>query len=138
MVGTPDVVQPWMPRAARDRRCVALPREHRGWTEAPRMCRSRCIGILGRALLSRARGSTPVGAAVEAARRGGRRAADEVPLAELHAELAQRAELRGRLDALGDHVERQLAREVFDDADEARLAPLPREPVDERLADLQR
>src|SRR4051794_39589530 len=49
MVGAPDVVQPWMPRAARDKRCVALPREHRGWIEAPRMRRSRRIGIFGRA-----------------------------------------------------------------------------------------
>src|SRR3954468_18366597 len=45
MVGAPDVVQPWMPRAARDKRRVALPREHRGWTEAPRMCRRRCAGV---------------------------------------------------------------------------------------------
>src|SRR3954465_1797163 len=50
MVGAPDVVQPWMPRAPRDKRGVPLAREHRGWTEAPRMCRSRRIGILGRAL----------------------------------------------------------------------------------------
>src|SRR5690242_12765471 len=47
MVGAPDVVQP---RAARDKRGVPLAREHRGWREAPRMCRSRRIGIRGRAL----------------------------------------------------------------------------------------
>src|SRR4051812_35142327 len=50
MVGAPDVVQPWMPRAARDSDAWALPREHRGWRDAPRMCRSRRIGILQRAL----------------------------------------------------------------------------------------
>src|SRR5829696_9301676 len=49
MVGAPDGVQPWMPRAARDKRGVPLAREHRGWREAPRMCRSRCAGILQRA-----------------------------------------------------------------------------------------
>src|SRR3954452_16596589 len=50
MDGAPDVVQPWMPRGARDKRGVPLARERRGWREAPRMCRSRCAGILQRAL----------------------------------------------------------------------------------------
>src|SRR3954447_8932615 len=48
MGGGTHVVQPWMPRAARDKRCVPLAREHRGWREAPRMYRSRCAGILQR------------------------------------------------------------------------------------------
>src|SRR4051794_21188736 len=49
MVGASDVVQPWMPRAVRDKRGVPLARERRGWREAPRMRRSRRIGILQRA-----------------------------------------------------------------------------------------
>src|SRR3954451_8784406 len=44
MVGAPDVVQPWMPRAARDKRGVPLARERRGWREAPRIRRRRRIG----------------------------------------------------------------------------------------------
>jgi len=35
-----DVVQPPVPRAARDKRGVPLARERRGWREVPRMCRS--------------------------------------------------------------------------------------------------
>src|SRR3954470_6025068 len=49
MIGPPYVVQPWMPRAVRDKRGVPLARERRGWREAPRMRRSRRIGILQRA-----------------------------------------------------------------------------------------
>ena len=49
MVGAPDVVQPWMPRDARDSDAWLCHAKHRGWREAPRMCRRRRIGILGRA-----------------------------------------------------------------------------------------
>ena len=45
MCGTPDVVQPPVPRDARDKRGVPLARERRGWREVPRMCRSRRAGI---------------------------------------------------------------------------------------------
>jgi len=44
-----DVVQPPVPRAARDKRGVPLARERRGWREVPRMCRSGRVGIFQQA-----------------------------------------------------------------------------------------
>jgi len=40
MVGPTDVVQPASASGRPRSRCVALPREQRGWREALRMCRS--------------------------------------------------------------------------------------------------
>ena len=63
-----------------------------------------------------------------AAARRRARAAEEVALAEAGLELAQRGELLGGLDALGDDLELERAREVDDHADEAssRGGPLVR------------
>src|SRR3954447_5144062 len=66
-----------------------------------------------------------------------RRTADEEALAKLDAELAQRLELLRGLDALGDHVEPEPAREGDDHADEARVAAVRAQPVDEGLGDLE-
>ena len=105
----PDVVQPWMPRAARDSDACLLAREHRGWREAPRMCRSRCIGIrrqaprrhlrlrrdAGRLRAARRRG---VAARARALRlrghRRGPRGVRRPPYAHTHAYLAERAASR--------------------------------------------
>src|SRR4051794_1432615 len=72
------------------------------------------------------------------ARRGGAGATEEVALAEAGLQLAQRGELLGGLDALGDDLEVERAGEVDDHADEARFAPAGGQAVDERLGDLQR
>src|SRR4051812_20040832 len=49
MGGATDVVQPPVRRAARDKRGVPLAREHRGWRDVPRVCRSGRGGIVQRA-----------------------------------------------------------------------------------------
>src|SRR3954454_23004237 len=54
MVGPPDVVQAASASGRPRSRCVALPREQRGWREAPRMRRSGRIGIFLGLLGSRA------------------------------------------------------------------------------------
>src|SRR3954469_19712271 len=69
---------------------------------------------------------------------GRHRRGEQVALGAVAAEPAERVELAGGLDALGDRLEPQAARDVDDRADDRRVVLLLAQPVDERAVDLDR
>ena len=91
--------------------------------------RRGCPGQAGRGLAQRVLGLDQL---------GGARAAEQVALATVAADLAQARQLQRGLDALGDHRQAEGVAELDDGLDDRRVLGVDAQAVDERAVDLDR